>query len=110
MWPDRACFGVPGQVMLALVFTQSLSISTKSRPQLHRLCASKAAVEVSVIFCVRTLWVFRSAAILLQVREPLWPEGCGPPTTGRHILQFRLRLWLGTLLSGPALPGLHSST
>lgn len=45
MWPDRVGFGVPGQVMLALVFTQSLSISTKSRPQLHRRYASEAAVR-----------------------------------------------------------------
>lgn len=82
MWPDRVGFGVPGQVMLALVFTQSLSISTKSRPQLHRRYATKLQSEVCVILCVRTLWVSVSSAILLQACEP---EGCGSQVRMRFI-------------------------
>lgn len=105
MWPNRACFGVPGQVMLALVFTQSLSISTKSRPQLHRLYASKAAVR-----SLRNLLCQNPLGFRFLHHTSIGMRAALARGLRQDILQFRLRLWFCTLLSGPALPGLHSST
>lgn len=64
-WADHTCFGVPGQVMFALAFTQSLS-SAPAVLQLHRLYANKTAVgSLRGLLCWNPLfwWFLRHASI-----------------------------------------------
>lgn len=108
MWSGGLCFGVPGQVMFALAFTQSLSISTKADPNCIECVPIKQKSEVYVIFCVRTLWVFVSSASLVQIVGTSF----GPRAIACQPLDtlFRAPSLARHLADGTCSPGLRSST